>query len=115
MARIFTSTYNYDGPNRLDITVKGKDSIGVIFAPTWAMVNGIKTGEINWEQYKDLYHRMMFRSYADNRETWEEVMSREAVVLVCFCADHTACHRSLLASIFAWLGHDYVGELKKTS
>ena len=112
MAKIHTSTYGYSGPDRLDITVKGNDPIGKIFAPTWAIVNGIKKGEINWEQYKDLYHRMMFKSYADNREIWDEVMSREKIVLVCFCSDHTVCHRSLLASIFAWLGHDYAGELK---
>jgi hypothetical protein len=112
--KLYTARYDYNGIGRLDITVKGTDPIGKIFAPTWAMVQGIKNGGLSWEEYKDMYHRLMFRSFGQHREVWEEVMARDdLVVLVCFCPDHTKCHRSLLASIFAWMGHDWLGELKK--
>lgn len=36
---IWTAQYQYPGPHRLDITVKGQDPIGRLFAPTWDMVN----------------------------------------------------------------------------
>lgn len=45
-----TAQYRYSGNDRLDITVKGNDPIGKIFAPTWEMVRLYKEykNEINY-------------------------------------------------------------------
>jgi hypothetical protein len=41
---LYTARYRYSGNDRLDITVKGKDPIGRIFAPSRKMVMGSKEG-----------------------------------------------------------------------
>ena len=38
MLYVSTAHYRYSGPDRLDITVKGRSEDGKIFAPTWKMV-----------------------------------------------------------------------------
>jgi len=109
--RIYTSTYRYKGPNRLDITVKGQDPTGSVFAPTWTIVRMFKEGKITWEQYKDRYHKLMFKSYGTNRQIWEEVLMRDEIVLVCFCPNYNRCHRVILAEILMSLGAVYKGEI----
>ena len=53
--KLYTVQYRYFGPDRLDITVKGKNPTGKIFAPTWKMVMKTKSGEMTWEEYKQTY------------------------------------------------------------
>ena len=36
--KVYTAQYRYSGLHRLDITVKGKDQVGRVFAPSWDMV-----------------------------------------------------------------------------
>lgn len=38
MLTVYTARITYTGPDRLDITRKGNDPIGVAFAPTWAIL-----------------------------------------------------------------------------
>lgn len=108
MCEVFTAQYSYRGPDRVDITVKtGLQA----FAPTWDMVMGYKRGSITKEEYTARYHDMMVASYAENRATWEELLARDRVVLVCFCPSGAFCHRVLLAHYLEKLGAHYGGEL----
>ncbi len=108
--KFWTAQYRYPGPYRLDITVKGKDTVGKIFAPTWHMVKQYKdTG--NEESYIGVYHDMMTNSYQFNRRAWENVLARDSVVLVCFCAYGNFCHRHLLAQYLRQLGAENMGEI----
>ena len=108
MVKVYTSQYRYNGPNRLDITVKSGDKT---FAPTWDMVWKHKRGEITDEEYTKMYYDLMRKSYRSHRKRWEEVLHMKRVVFVCFCKPGAFCHRRLLAEIFVKLGASYEGEI----
>ncbi len=108
--KLYTAPYRYSGDDRLDITVKGKDSTGKIFAPTWKMIMGSKEGKISWDDYKGLYKDLMRKSYRLHKEIWDKLLKRDEVTLVCFCKSSTSCHRYLLAEYLSKLGAEYRGE-----
>lgn len=110
MLRVFTAQYRYAGPDRLDITVKGRHDLGKQFAPTWDMVWGYKQGRLSQEEYTARY-RFLLNSVEKPR--WEELLARRRVVLVCFCQAGAFCHRLLLARYMVDRGWgEYVGELR---
>jgi hypothetical protein len=126
MPVIYTAQYRYPGPDRLDITVKGKDPIGRAFAPTWDMVNGVKKGTllkyeyeaievekrtgVRPQSYEGIYYQMMNQSWAACRQAWTDVWNRPEVTFVCFCPADSFCHRYLLANLFVSMRAQYFGE-----
>jgi uncharacterized protein (DUF3820 family) len=108
--KIYTAQYRYSGEDRLDVTVKGKDPVGRIFTPTWKMVMGSKEGKISWDEYRKMYREIMQDSYRQHRDTWNSILNRDEVTLVCFCKADSTCHRYLLADYFTKLGAEYMGE-----
>ena len=108
--KLYTAQYRYSGNDRLDITVKGKDPVGRIFAPTWKMVMGSKEGIISWTEYQEMYREMMQASYRQHRDIWNSILNRHEVTLVCFCKADSTCHRYLLADYLTKLGAEYMGE-----
>jgi len=101
---IYTSTMNYRGFDRHDITVKSASPIDRCFAPTWDIVMGIKNNTITWDEYVAEYYRILNDRMKYNlrhmRRSVNEICNRayiENVTLVCFCKDPAKCHRSLLA------------------
>lgn len=111
--KFYTAQYRYSGPDRLDITVKGQDPIGKMFAPTWAMVMGLKDGKLSWLDYCMKYADMMVESFIANQQKWLDMVNQEdTITFVCFCANPKSCHRHLLAVILQQLGAVYMGERK---
>jgi uncharacterized protein YeaO (DUF488 family) len=110
--KVWTAQYNYKGRDRLDITVKGNDPLGKYFAPTWEMVWGYKLGKITEEEYTKKYKTLMFLSYKEHKDKWEELLSKEEVTLVCFCAPGKFCHRTVLAEALSAFNVEYIGERK---
>jgi hypothetical protein len=111
---VWTARINYLGSDRLDVTRKGADPQGVLFAPSWALVRARKPslgGSISWELYVDRYVREMRKSYALNTLKWKELLQRDRVTLCCYCESPDFCHRRLLAEILGLLGSDYKGEV----
>lgn len=110
--KLYTAQYKYCGDDRLDITVKGKDSIsiGCLFAPTWKMVMGSKEGKISSDEYKQMYRELPQKFYREILGIWNDILGREELTLVCFCASGTDCHRYLLAGHLETLGAEYNGE-----
>jgi hypothetical protein len=108
--KVWTAQYRYDGPDRLDITVKGQDPLGKHFAPTWKMVMDLKEGKMSQQEYIDEYHKMMERLYLDRPEIWAELMSKEEVTLVCFCKPDKFCHRHLLRVLLQCKGAEWMRE-----
>ena len=108
--KIYTAQYKYAGDDRLDITVKGKDPGGRCFAPTWKMVMGSKEGKISWDEYKQMYRELMQKSCRENLSVWNDILGRDEVTIVCFCASGEDCHRYLLAGYLEKLGSEYMGE-----
>lgn len=112
--QIYTAQYAYTGPDRLDITVKGKDPVGKPFAPTWKMVMGAKQGRISTSEYTKMYRQRMQDVYRTNRQAWTDLLTRDEVTFVCFCKPGAFCHRYLLAGYFEKLGAQYRGEREIT-
>lgn len=107
--KIYTSQFRYSGDDRLDITVKsGRKE----FAPTWDMVMGHKSDALSDEDYIVMYKQLMNQSYKNNRKVWKELLNRDSVTLVCYCAKGKFCHRVVLAEMMAKaFGCEYVGEV----
>lgn len=79
----------------------------------------IETGisiERAWDSYVGAYTSEMRRSYVERRAAWDGLLSRERVVLLCYCPDHTRCHRTVLGrEILPKLGAVYGGELARVA
>lgn len=102
---LFTATYRYPGKDRLDITVKGKDSIGKIFAPTWNIVTELKSGKITEEVYTKAYYNLLIDRWKTNNNAFINLVNnakKDDITLVCFCASGTFCHRYLLAKFLQY-------------
>lgn len=87
-----------DGVLFLDTTVKTGDPV---FAPTWDIVMGVKSGKITPEEYTVEYTRLMRESYKNNPGRWLSVCQLDRVCIACYCPPDTFCHRHLLKSMFA--------------
>ena len=113
--KFWTAQYKYPGPYRLDITVKGQDPFGKLFAPTWGMVNDyLKSGKTNGDKqvYVEKYHAMILNVINNNTEAWNKLLAMPQVVLVCFCANGDFCHRHLLTHYLIQYGAQYCGEIE---
>lgn len=118
MIDVWTARISYSGRDRLDVSRKGNDPVGVLFAPSWTLVHpfleqrraGFALTEAGWQRYVDDYTAEMRASYRAHRTIWDEVLARESVTLACFCTDATKCHRTVLASLFRSLGANVCGE-----
>jgi len=98
---IYTAHYSYSGPDRVDITVKGQDPNWKEFAPTWAMVMGIKNGTMTQQQYLDLYEPGLGRKSIIGEvsgPTWHRLMQMRTVTFVCFDPEGEFCHRNILTN-----------------
>ena len=94
--QIWTSTIDYQGVDRLDITVKsGEDT----FAPTWAMVTDYHRGKLDWPVYTTMYTETMRLSWKYRCARWDEVLAMSSVTLCCYCKPTECCHRFLLVQM----------------
>lgn len=128
--KVWTSTLWRRGQCWLDISRAGKDLFGVVFAPSWDLVNfamaarnrakqivtsdpamATTVEDIMWCEYSGRYIEEMRSSYRAHRRQWDRLLSQETVTLCCYCAPGSNCHRILLADgILTKLGAEYFGE-----
>lgn len=110
----WTAQYRYTGPYRLDVTVKGQDPIGKLFAPTWDMVMKYKDSKQTEEDkkaYIQKYHAVILNVIKNHRKAWDELLARKYVVVVCFCKAGEFCHRHLLMHYLQQYGAVCNGEI----
>lgn len=100
---------NHD-PAYLDITIQSGDKV---FAPTWKMVKNYKFGTLTEAGYTKQYLALMRDSYKRYPHRWREILSKEKVILACYCPADTFCHRHLLADMLVKCGAEYVKEIKE--
>jgi uncharacterized protein YeaO (DUF488 family) len=81
------------GIELIDTTVK---SGSPIFAPTWEIVMGVKSGEISEARYTEVYHQLMRRSFVEHKDEWLALLSKEKIAIACYCKAGAFCHRHLL-------------------
>lgn len=102
---IFTAQYRYKGEDRLDVTVKGKYSLGSFFAPTWKMVDGFLKGNLSQEEYTAQYYTLLLNRFKiiGFKQAVNKVVAKASsgdVTFVCFCKNGEFCHRYLLVKWF---------------
>jgi hypothetical protein len=113
---IYTAQYNYKGPDRVDITVKGDEYPGNWLAPTWAMVRGLQAGKITqWDYTVQYFSLLINRALKQNdwsRNAIHDLLTnRSDITLVCYCPSVEFCHRILAARLFEnWGDGRYIGE-----
>jgi uncharacterized protein YeaO (DUF488 family) len=111
----------------LDVTMKSGADVGVLLAPTKAMVYGYKagTGDQRFAKYKPLieaeyteqYLELLRERFSANREAFHQLVQRESITLQCYCGRDKFCHRRILAEyvlpkLAAYYGieYNYAGE-----
>jgi len=111
---IYTAQYGYTGDDRLDITVKGNDTFGANFAPTWEMVNGFKNHTMSEDEYTWRYRALMNQHWNESNSPFMElakgIVFPGGVTVVCFCKPGAFCHRILFVESMEKLGMIYRGE-----
>jgi len=114
---VFTARINVRDPDAFNIT---RQSGAAAFAPSWSIlrpaIEGMRRGgdaaEEAWRTYVPAFTHEMRESYRANRWEWDALLMRQRVILTCYCANYTRCHRTLLArDILPTLGAVYRGEL----
>ncbi|MBI4822915.1 MAG: DUF488 domain-containing protein [Nitrospirae bacterium] len=91
----------YKGQDSFDITVKSGDHT---FAPTWDIVQGWKSNQIDWETFSKHYRQLMLDSYKRNQTAWNDILNRGTLTFLCYCRAGEHCHRYLLAEFLCKLG-----------
>ncbi len=68
---------------------------------------------VSAERVREVYLAFLRRSYRAQRSTWQHLLKRSRVVIVCTCSPGTrACRRYVLADVFGKLGASLGGELR---
>ena len=100
---LYTAQYNYHGPDRLDITVKGAPDSP--FAPTWDMVMGVKNVTMTEQQYTDMYYQLLVTRCTQDPKPFQGLAQETGpgldITVVCFCPSGAFCHRHLLCAFMA--------------
>lgn len=112
---LYTAQYRYPGRDRIDITVKGNDIAGKLYAPTWQMVQGVKNNTMTEEEYTGLYYNLLITRWNDSQDFRDSTMrlvnifgkTDRDITFVCFCPADTFCHRYLLVT---FLQHNWAIE-----
>jgi hypothetical protein len=67
-----------------------------------------------WTEYKPAFLDEMRASWRERRPMWDVLLSRQRVVLCCYCSDAAHCHRTILRrDILPKLGAEDCGEIAK--
>lgn len=109
---IQTSQFRYRGEDRLDITSKTQDPVGKLFAPPWGLVQNYRSGYMPEGLYRGKYRAILERNLHLHSADFDELLTRERIVLVCFCPPGDFCHRLLAANFLQCLGAWYKGEIQ---
>lgn len=125
--RIYTARVSYGGDDRLDVTRASATGHGLAFCPSWQILQRVLNVRASakhaapdddaamllraWEEYVPVFTEEMRESYRTRRASWEWLLSREVVTLVCFCTEVSQCHRTILGQvILPRLGAVFCGE-----
>lgn len=103
---VHTARVDSRDPDTIDITVKSASTdIGKFFAPTWDMVNGVKSGKISEAQYTTMYEELLRSRYTTSASMLSNFLwERRRVVFTCYCAAGEFCHRHLAVNVLAKIG-----------
>ena len=108
--KIWTAQYQYNGNDRIDVTIKSAKYPWNVFAPTWEMVMKYKR-TLDENAYINAYSTIVDKAFEMHAKALSDLLkSDRTITLVCFCRPGDFCHRVLLAKHFESLGATYYGE-----
>ena len=127
ICRVGTARIDYRGrvgQHVLNTTVKSGTGLGAVFAPTWKMVMDSKQNTISWQTYIKQYTALMRQRYQANPSAFLEALSRDELIVCCYCKDTHAttkhCHRYILveilekAAVHHGIGFEAIGEVRSS-
>ena len=107
---IWTAHISYREEDAVDITVKGNNPIGRVFAPTWDMVMDYKRAvkQQDWETPEEftpeeIYTKRYKALLGERLPTIQEMFDfytktwLEELTFTCYCPPGAFCHRVILA------------------
>lgn len=115
--QVWTASLRTRDPDALNISRKSGEAA---FAPSWRVLGaalgrrraGVILSDDEWkEAYAKPYLREMVQSFDRNHAAWEALLTRERVVLTCYCPSPERCHRTLLGRFLVRYGAVFHGEL----
>jgi hypothetical protein len=112
---LHTASLRYDGDGRLDVSRVGGHAVGVAFAPSRELF-GWSRRQLRtrtwFAEYARRYAAELEASARERAAAWDDVLARERVTVCCYCANPSACHRTLLAAALVARGVTYLGEVE---
>jgi hypothetical protein len=107
---VYLADVTYDGDDRIDVSAQGGY---FVFAPPRHLLFDYRFGNITKSQFKEAYFKLLWESYINHRDTWDGILTRKRVVLVCTCnSKGKDCHRYFVVDFLKELGGVYKGKLK---
>lgn len=126
-------------PDAIDITRKSARPEWLFLAPSWAILRPALEArkradalleetcgldptarsvadqwlDAAWSEYVPAFMGEMRASWKEHRPMWDVLLSRQRVILCCYCSDAEHCHRTILRrDILPKLGAEDCGEMK---
>ncbi len=97
---ICTAQMSVPDADELDITVmSAKSPEGMALAPTWEMVNALKSHHWAENQYRERYMTLLRSRYKADPAPFLQILNRKRVVLKCYCPAGEFCHRRIAVEI----------------
>jgi uncharacterized protein YeaO (DUF488 family) len=109
--KVYTADSTYEGDDRFDVSFQGGH---FMFTPAKTLLLDFRLGRIDAAEFKRCYFDQLEASFIQHQYTWDEMLARERIVLVCSCnIDDASCHRHALIEFLKNFGVKYAGTIKK--
>ena len=107
---VYTADIAYAGEDRFDVSFQGGH---FMFSPAKRLLLDFRLGRIDAAGFKRQYFDQLEASFIQHQYTWDEMLSRDRIVLVCSCnSDDDSCHRYALIDFLKQFGVHYAGTLQ---
>jgi uncharacterized protein YeaO (DUF488 family) len=108
--KVYTASSDYHGDDRIDVSAQ---SGHFIFAPPKTLAFDFRLGKMSKSQFRKAYYAWLEESCTNDMHSWNTILDRERIVLVCTCkTKDKSCHRYFLADFLKGLGAVYKGEIR---
>ena len=107
---VYTADSSYEGDDRIDVSFHGGH---FMLAPPKHLLVDYKLGKIREDNFRKQYFDVLENSFVQYQHTWDAVLDKEKIVLVCTCnADDKTCQRYFIIQFLKKFGAAYKGKVK---
>ena len=108
--KVYTADFGYDGDDSFDVSLQGGH---YVLTPPKHLLMDYKFGRIHQDVFQNDYFSFLENSYVQNQHTWDDLLDKKKIILVCSCnVDDKTCHRYFLIKFLRKFGVVYKGKLK---